>query len=534
MTRKTTARKPRTTRSNAAQTVTAATVAVVAAPEVPHDAAALLPVNPEEFTGRLSYTPSPQQVTIFHEFAHGSRHVIIDARAGTGKTTTIIAGIDFAPEARIIMCAFNKVIAEELKKRLRNPRAEAKTLHSLGNSIVYARWGRCQIDDRRGRRLAMKAIGLKNPPREIVDLVAKLASAGKSMAPFATPAELVKIALEFDYIPENKNLSRDEEPWTVEQVANCAHAAMEDATNRDGSIDFDDMVYLPVRCGWVTPRYDMVVVDECQDMNYTQIELALGSCTKNGRIFVVGDPYQAIYGFRGADSSSMARLEKRLNAKRLSLTTTYRCPQKVVAIAQTLVPDFTAAPTAPEGIVREQGLNHVNAEVRPGDFILSRKNAPLAKICLSLLREGKRAIIRGRDIGAGLVKIIRNQDAATIPDLMTSLNVWERNTIDNLIAQEASESRIEMVSDQVATIRDLSEGLATVEELITRMDGLFNDNNVGSSIVCSSIHKAKGLESDRVYLLQDTLYPGGRKDEEEVNIHYVGVTRAKNELVFVC
>lgn len=478
--------------------------------------------------------PSPQQVAIFEEFRHGTGHLVLDARAGTGKTTTILEGIELAPESRIVMCAFNKVIAEELKTRLRNPRASARTLHSLGNGIVLSHWNRVTVDDRRGQRLASKAIGVKNPPREIPILVKNTAAIGKNVAPFATVEQLRDLAVEFDFVPENKDLMAGEEPWTVEQVASAAHKAMELATERDGTIDFDDMVWLPVRMGWARPQFDLVVIDECQDMNATQIQLARMVCNARGRIVVVGDPHQAIYGFRGADSSSMARLEKELSAKRLGLTTTYRCPQKVVALAQRYVPDFHAAPSAPEGIVRDSSTEKLLDETRPGDFVLSRTNAPLARICLKLLRHGKKAIIRGRDVGRGLLKIIEKLEARDIPELMKLLGAWETSTVKTLEAQDAPDSKIDFVHDQADTIRDLSVGLASIAELRARLESLFSDNNIGSAIICSTVHKAKGLESERVFILEKTLFPGGRtSDQEEQNIAYVAITRSKNELVMV-
>jgi DNA helicase IV len=93
----------------------------------------------------------------------------------------------------------------------------------------------------------------------------------------------------------------------------------------------------------------LVIIDEAQDMNASQLLLAMKSCKKGGRIAVVGDDRQAIYGFRGADSNSLDRLKGELVAHELGLTTTYRCPKVVVAGAARLVPDYTAAPAAPEG-----------------------------------------------------------------------------------------------------------------------------------------------------------------------------------------
>lgn len=479
---------------------------------------------------------SVQQRAIFEEFKSGtSKVVVVEARAGTGKTTTILEALDYAPEAEIVCCAFNKDIAEELKHRIKNPRAQAKTLHSLGNSYVYARWGRTQIDGTRGLRLAEKAIPQRDAPRDFVRLVANIASKAKGIAPMATnPAPLVEIAVDFDLLPDEDMVNDQEEPYTVEEAAAFAYKAMEAATvNSDNTIDFDDMIFLPLRNRWVRPKFDLVVVDEAQDMNAAQLMLAQLSC--RGRLVIVGDPRQGIYGFRGADTASFERFKTELHGKVLPLTVTYRCPKRVVAEAKTIVPDYEAAPTAPEGIVRGLGSKSLVAEAAPTNFILSRSNAPLVTVCLKLLRSGKRAIVRGKkDVGLGLLKLVEKLKARDLGGLMGKLDKWEEKTLKMLRSQKkVSESAVEFVADQAQTIRELSEGLTSMGELKARMETLFSDNDVGNSVVCSSVHKAKGLEAEKVFVLASTLYPGKRHDIEEENIHYVAVTRAKAELVLV-
>lgn len=488
-------------------------------------------------TSSFQHKASPEQLAAFEEFRSGKGNVVFQAFAGCAKTTTMVEGINFAPEQRILCCAFAKINAEEFKAKIRNPKAEAKTLHSAGNGVLYKRAGKVNIDDRRGRNIAQKVIiedlGVKNPTREAVTLVAKLASAGKNVNPFATKADLVKLAYDFELLPTNDDVGEGEVPWTVEMVAGAAFRAMERACDFDGSIDFDDMIFLPVRLNLVRPTYDLVVVDEYQDMNPTQLMLAEKLCKAGGRIILVGDIYQAIYEFRGANAEFASSMVKRLKAKVMHLSTTFRCPKSVVRAAAELVPGYTAAPEAPEGILRSEEFAKIFDQAQPGDFVLSRKNAPLAKVCLKLLRDGKRAMIRGRNIGDGLCAIVRGREARNIPELVENLGVWERNLVEQYVKQDAPETKIELISDQAATIRFLAEGLATVEELLALIKSLFDDATPGNTVICSTVHRAKGLEAHRVFVLADTLYPGRRKDEEEVHIHYVAITRAKFELVMV-
>lgn len=476
---------------------------------------------------------SPQQQAIFDQFKNGKGNVVVRARAGTGKTTTILEGLSYANAGKSLLAAFNKKIAEELKSKLKNPTAEAKTLHSIGFGFIMRNWSGVQLDNARGWRLAVRSLPT-GAPDIAVNLVSRLASKGKGMCVVPTHSKLVDIAYQFDLDPD-ENL--EEMGYDVEAIAVAAMRAMEFACQSDGFIDFDDMVYVPVRNKWVRPRYDLVVIDEAQDMNATQIALARGVCKLNGRLFVVGDDRQAIYGFRGADAGVIDRLLLELNATELGLTITYRCPSNIVAYAQNIVPDYMAAPSAPLGEITSIDFGKLHEIADKGNFVLSRKNAPLAKVCLRLLRHGKRAMIEGKEIGAGLINIVKKVGGRSIPDFMARLTKWEDRQIKRLMStgKQTAEAKVEIVKDQAETLRCLAEGMAGLSELNTRIISLFTETpgGKGDYVICSSVHKSKGLESNTVFVLKETLYPGGFQSVEESNIEYVAVTRAKQKLTWV-
>lgn len=488
---------------------------------------------------------SDQQKAIFNFFAKEEKfqvpknasaldgNLVVRARAGTGKTTTIIEAITYAPEKAILLAAFNKAIAEELKTKLKNPNAKAQTLHSLGVSFLYRNWEGVKLDPERGERLARRICG-KTAPDAVINLVKRLAAIGKNAYPFPEPGDLEDAAYAYDLDPDDW---LQEQGWTTDKIAQLAEQSMNLATMKDGTMDFDDMVFVPVVNGWVRAKFDLVVIDEAQDMNASQLILAMKSCLPDGRVVVVGDDRQAIYGFRGADSNSIDRLKGELVAQELGLTITYRCPKRVVEIASRLVPDYMAAPTAPEGEVLDLTYEKMVEMAQVGDFVLSRKNAPLAKVALRLLREGKRAMVKGKDIGAGLLSIVRKMRGKSVPDFLTKLENWEKKQIERLkkVKKKSAEAKIQNVQDQAETLRVLSEGIKGLGELEKRVAMLFQDTPGGEKdfIVCSSVHKSKGLERDRVFLLQETLYPGGRRSIEEENIEYVGTTRAKQTLARV-
>lgn len=461
-----------------------------------------------------------------------SQHLVCRARAGTGKTTTIIEGVNRAPEKSILLAAFNKSIAMELQKRVNNPRVEAKTLHGLGFKFIARNWNKVQVDENDDRKMAL-AKRASDAPDPVIKIIAELHTKAREIEPFValrgSGRDLIDLAIKFNLVPDEE---WDEHGWDLNAVCDAAHKAMVFAMERTDKIDFADMIFLPLVHKWVRPWFQLVVVDEALGMTVAQLELAIGCCTKNGRICIVGDDRQAIYSFRGADSNSLDRLKTKLRAAELGLKTTYRCCKNVVKLARTLVPDFACPETSPDGQITACDSDGMLDTAREGDFILSRTNAPLIKICMALLKRGRRARIKGRDIGRGVIALIKKFGASQVSDLEPKLVEYLQHEYERAdkLPEQACIARKEFVSDQVEIIRALSEGAAMISELIARCQDLFADDAERAAVMCSSVHKAKGLEANKVHLLEGT-FRGGRPEED--NIKYVGITRAKSHLVWV-
>lgn len=505
---------------------------------------------------------SDQQEAIFKWFErtdlHRARSLVTRARAGTGKTTTILEGINRAPERSIMLSAFNKSIATELQQKLRNPYAEAKTLHAYGYSIIRRFWNKADVDTKRTYRLTEEIAG-NQAPDEMVMMISKLATKAKEMAPLATkPEDLFELANEFECVPDSE---WEADGWDIWEVANNALLVMERSKKPDGTVDYPDMLFLPIAQKWLRGRFDLVVVDEAQDMNVSQIILARKSVKEGGRLAVVGDDRQAIYGFRGADSGVLTRIAEETRAETLNLTTTYRCPKNIVSLAQRIVPDYHAAETAPDGMVETMNEKDAIDIAQPGDFILSRKNAPLIGFCLKILRANKRARIQGKDIGKGLTALVNKWKVRSMTEFLTRLKHWEEREVARAEASDTkgADIRIDRIRDQAEMLRSMSQGLSGLRELQARIDELFADNGA-PAVLCSSIHRIKGLEANRVFILQSTLRsdqdpacacghwahdkkcpkcqcteyePDEKKRLEEVNLEYVAVTRSKNHLVWI-
>lgn len=238
--------------------------------------------------------------------------------------------------------------------------------------------------------------------------------------------------------------------------------------------------------------------------------------------------HNSIYQFRGADSEAIPNFINKLKAKTLPLSVTYRCPKKIVKLAQEIVPDIEAHESAAEGTIVDLDVADLLRKVKPGDFVLSRTNAPLIKHCLALLKSGVPANIQGRDVGANLIYFIKKSKAKTIVGFTKYVNDWRDQEVERLMANKRDTTT---AIDKAECLLNLCEGTLTLADLKETIEKLFNDTDDSAKVIFSTTHKAKGLERDRVFILADTYrrLNGG----EEANLWYVAVTRSKSEL-YLC
>lgn len=414
------------------------------------------------------------------------------------------------------MVAFNKAIEGELAEQA-PPGVEVRTLHSFGLKTLTNAFGKVQLAHDKVPNLIRETLG----PDLAADQRAALRKAVEiGKATLAVTVQDVRgIMQNFDI-----NVPEEEE----EDFAKAVLALLDACADQPQVVDYDDMIWLPVWLG-IHPRpFDAIFIDETQDLNRCQVNLALSACSPSGRICAVGDDRQAIYSWRGADPQAVPRLIRRLKAKVLPLSVSYRCARSIVALAREIVPDYEAAPSAEEGSVAEATETILRREAAPGDFILSRTNAPLVKLCLSFLAEGRPATIAARDIGKGLGALVRRSRAETIHELRDWIDAWADREEARLLrrGQDASGPR-----DQAECIWRLADGARSIEAVLEKIEQLFSDQTEGAQIRLSTTHKAKGLERKRAWVLQST-YRRGQSVEED-NLWYVAITRAKSHLRLV-
>lgn len=472
----------------------------------------------------MSRVWSKFQEDIYRFVAQETGNLVVIARAGCGKTTTICEACNRIPRGkRVLVCAFNNKIRDELAERLKDMKhVFVKGMHQLGFAAIMRQrgGGRLDVDRYRIRDYVRGLIPdeMKEYRGDMVKLVAMC------MANLALDSGAIKNAMyEYDLRPSAPAHEGLFIEWT--------QAALEYSRRPAASISFDEQVFLPAVMNLSTGAFDVVLVDEAQDLNACQYRIAMNAVKRGGRVIAVGDDRQAIYAFRGADSDAIGRLTRELKATVLPLSVTYRCPTKVVALAQRLVPDFESGDGAPPGEVRIVSEKEFLDGVKVGDAVISRTNSGLTKYCLSLLVGGKRARIIGRDLSAKLEAILARVTTNVLKDALGQMSAFVEGEVERLVAAKKDDKAEELL-DNLEALRALSDGMTTVTSLRQRMNSLFaeGDGVEYGTIPCMTVHKAKGLEFDRVWLLESTFRVNTIEGE---NLYYVGITRTKHQLFLV-
>lgn len=493
---------------------------------------------------RPRFQPSLYQQAIFDFIRSGTGDGLVNAVAGSGKTTTLIEAARLI-DVPALFVAFNKHIVDELEQKLDGTVMAAKTLHSIGHMAVIAALGKAHLETSKYSRIVRSLVEteiLPNRPgvtmREATETLAHLVNFARLTLtdPRNLPA-LEEMARRYSLVPEDDDV-----------YERCLHL-VDDALvfgNRQAQeskfIDFTDMIYLPAIWRLQPPQYDFVFVDECQDLNAAQLDLALKCRATGGRMLFVGDSRQAIYGFAGADAASFRNIAQRTNATQLPLSICYRCPASHITLAQEIVSAIESRPNAPQGEILTIGPDDLAMHVREGDMVLCRMTAPLVSLCINFIQRQIPALVRGKDIGkqlTGIVDAVAKLRNFTFPEFGAFLDLYADMQQKKLRNRDDNEDRLESLRDQVEAVRACFLGFqaTTARDLSQQIADLFSDED--SAVLLSTVHRAKGLERERVFLLRPDKLPltwpkqQPWQLEQEMNLRYVALTRAKQTLVFV-
>lgn len=506
---------------------------------------------------------SNYQKNILEWVKNGEGNACCNAVAGSGKSTTLKhaaltlreSGVD---PSQIRICVFGKANATDLIAKFGQEwKSSISTLHSAGFSLLkdYLNTWKVRVDKSKYRKIAQD-----------YDFISKRGSEGslkrgealKDDSDFLALINLVRLTNQDPVNPDNIEwiCSHFQLPdvfkYNLVAVAidECLTIGAEQASE-EKVFDYTDMLWLPVYWRVDEERsfqpWDFVLVDECQDLNATQLELTLMMAGDRGRMLFVGDPRQAIMGFAGADCNSYRNILHRVRGTELPLSLCYRCPKSHVKFVQRIC----KIPMEPFSENEEGTITTISEEVlfgekygalREHDLVLCRKTAPLVKLCIKLIGAGVSATVRGRDIGKTLRKILDEIDKLKHPFSKFSKALSEYRKVKGLQYQKMDneEELLEQLNDKIECIRAIYQShpeAKSSENLGEVIDQLFSDEE--SLITLCTVHRAKGLEADRVFILKPGDMPMRWRNqlkwqkEQEDNLLYVALTRSKRELFIV-
>jgi superfamily I DNA/RNA helicase len=483
------------------------------------------------------FNPSPQQAQYFNWITTGKGSALLEAVAGSGKTTTLIEGLKLM-KGDIFFGAYNKKICEEIKAKA--PQVQGlniSTMHAAGFAIWRRVASRVQVDSAKVGKIWSRLVpktdnDLMGPVCQLVSL-AKQAAFGAVLVP--TDNDWMGLIDHFNV----DCLDQDDKAVDLAKMI----LAENNRTNTE-TIDFDDMILAPLLARCKVKEYDWVLIDEAQDTNASRRVLALLMLKRGGRMVAVGDPHQAIYGFTGADSDSLDLIASAVSACRIPLTVSYRCPKKVTELARTWVNHIQSHPSAIEGHVSTlKDFDAIYGVAQTGDAILCRFNAPLVQMVYTFIAQGIPARIEGRDIGTNLKTIVKRFKVKGAEVLLNKLTEYQERETSRLRMKQkeslavAVEDKIKCIQVLVARVSSINPGCTDYPAAVcAEINKLFGDKVRGNEVRLSTIHRSKGMEWKRVFWVQTGMPKWVRKSwesDQEVNLMYVAVTRSQSELYLV-
>lgn len=500
-----------------------------------------------KFKGK-EYDASPYQESIFTEIKNGTSNLIINASAGASKTSTIVNSLQFIPnKKKVLYIAFNKDIVETINSLVDRDNCKIATFHSLGRSILIE-------NSVISEHTPIDEFKYSNYVRDYISTLGKKMPKKQYNSYLKNVKDLVNYSRYYLSLSE-KEIGKTAALYGIalidDEIKVCRDVLLWGKENTD-TIDYTDMIWYITVKNLATRqfRYDWIFVDEIQDMSVMQQSI-ISKCMKRGCRFVgVGDEEQAINVWCGSSLQSIEILKQKSNTKELQLPISYRCPKSIVKLASKYSNRIKAFDNAIEG-----SINYDVSKYAPigGDMVLCRCTAPLIELHIEYLQRNKPSYIRGASkIKDRFIQLCSSSNAKLLdrncitsngffPELYSNLFKLIECVICNfnLTEEEAiKHSSVMQLYDDINGLMALSEGLLTLDELITKINDVLTCNEEQDAIQLSTIHKAKGLEADNVYILMPSLLPSklATKDWEiktEKNLTYVAVTRAKQTLNFI-
>lgn len=474
---------------------------------------------------------TPQQ-SAFCQTAPLPGSFALRARAGTGKTFSLKQWATASKDSGIAI-SFSKSTVAELADKL-GPRWPAKTFHSLGLSALKGTGCAVKLDASKMFNVVKSLSDENSIPFDLQSEIRSLATIAKTYGIQPDPAGPEGVTPnDLTSWQELADLYDIEFTDEILHWAKLAINLSNLAFKKDGLIDFDDMLYCSVVFPHRFAKVGVILADEVQDFNLLQHIMLKRSLSPSGRIIAAGDDRQAIYAFRGALSNSYNQLVSAFTMQELPLTVSWRCSKEVIKVAQHYVSDIEAAPNAAQGAVNHPEFLSLSDVPKT---VLCRNNAPLMRLALRLLVAGRTVEIAGRDIGKNLIKLTERISKKNLPspEFLDRIERWKEKEIARYPRRKAS------IIEKATVLRHITSAHKDLESIQKHLNKLYPDPKSKeyrpADVHLSTIHKAKGREWQNVLFLDPQIigkYASSEMEhQQESNLGYVGVTRAKNTLTF--
>lgn len=479
------------------------------------------PALVEETPGK--FTPTEEQAAIVAAARDTSDNLIISALAGAAKTSTLVLIAEALPKTAILCLAFNKRIATEMQTRLPST-CVAKTLNALGHSAwcQFLNKRFLEVDTKKTYRIVKLLLDSIDDQKEKSELYKRMADLIRAVDDGKTAGYIPT-----GHYPAAKRLMDDdeyfawldEEPTRSEKDVLIAAALISLTEAHQGVIDFNDQILCSSVFPVSFPQYPLVMIDEAQDLSALNHQM-LGRLAKK-RIIAVGDECQAIYGFRGAHEDSMSLLARQFDMVPYYLTTSFRCPIKVVEEARWRAPAMRYPEWAKPGEVKSLHLWY-NDDIPEEATVICRNNAPLFTLAFALLKSGRYPELVGNDLGKMLIKTLKGLGPLDMTQARarTAVQEWK----EKKLKKARSPGKVE---DQAECLLIFLEQGKTLGDAITYAEHILSTSG---PVKLMTGHKSKGLEFDHVLFLDQELIGD---DPQEKNLRYVIQTRAKKTLTYV-
>lgn len=524
---------------------------------------------------------------------HPHDNMLVNALAGSGKSSTACLLLEQVTQPSVYL-AFNNSVVEEFKKRIKNPKVKIYTTHSIGYGIMLSNMEEKGTAGGFGKR-SSSSVTLDNlkiykiveeylekyDHAEFMEMlflkenyVSLYNLARMTMADMSNPDDINRLI-------KGHGLFVDFEHGYSAPTKEAATKVIQYINKRDWEtfennsvIDFGGMLYITYwklkHKEWKVPFYDLffnIVVDEAQDLSLLQQSFLPFLKRKGGRFVLIGDEKQAICAYQGGNSRAYANYYVAFAPiETFDLPICYRCPTShLTNVNRTFGIPILPRPNAPKGEIIRINKEDIYRFAKGGDKIVSRYNRWLAPVILDLATHGIPVCIPDKELVENLKKVVTKR-AKKCPSTRALREGFEKDIrkyqerVSKIVNSKVlNEERKENLSlkEQVETVADSNSKIDNINfvleilkyyqnrsgntstlEFQRYLDKLLNTSPSSDCVTLSSVHKAKGLEADNVFVLNEgkiCFDPRNSPElqQQEKNLSYISLTRAKNKMYLV-